>query len=560
MSLILIVSVAIRVAALSWSLVLLKRLGDWRIAFFSAMIALMALRQTLTLLDAPEPWPIAVTANLDELPGLAVSVLVFLALVFLGRMIHEREQTARELREKGAELERRVADFERAEEARRESERVLATLMGNLPGMVYRCRNDPDWTLEFCSEGCMGLTGYAPSDFVDQVASFGDLIHADDRARVWDEVQAALNEGRPYQLTYRIRTAAGEEKWVWEHGCGVPAPGSDVALEGFITDVTEQRRMQEQLHGARKMEAIGQLSGGVAHDFNNLLSVIIGNLELCAEKLGDDETLRGHVDRALTAAERGATLTEQLLAFSRKQLLWPQPVNLNLLASGMLELLRRTLGEEIEVETDFAEDLWEPLVDPNQLENVLINLALNARDAMEGGGTLTIQTANEVVSAGAEAPDGLEAGEYVMLAVHDTGKGMPPEVAERAFEPFFTTKEAASGLGLSMVYGFAKQLGGHARITSEAGRGTTVSLYLPRARCQAAGPGHGSGSKPPERGSGKTIRLIDDLPETRGLARHTLGEPGCGWRRRRTGARPSQFWRTGRGSAFSSRVSRVAPG
>ena len=248
---------------------------------------------------------------------------------------------------------------------------------------------------------------------------------------------------------------------------------------------------EEQLRQAQKMEAVGQLTGGIAHDFNNLLTIVMGSLDLLRRRAADDRTIR-LLDNALEGTTRAATLTARLLAFSRRQPLMPQPLDANQLVGGMSDLLHRTLGESIEVETVLADDLWQVLTDPNQLENALLNLAVNARDAMlstpTGGGVLRIETANIALgrSFTAANPD-VPPGDYVQLSVSDTGAGMTPDVASHAFEPFFTTKPLGqgTGLGLSQVHGFVKQSGGHVAIRTAPGEGTTVTIYLPRIELDA---------------------------------------------------------------------------
>ncbi|MGF7206613.1 signal transduction histidine kinase/ActR/RegA family two-component response regulator [Skermanella aerolata] len=249
------------------------------------------------------------------------------------------------------------------------------------------------------------------------------------------------------------------------------------------TAMAERERVEEALRQAQKMEAVGQLTGGVAHDFNNLLQAILGNLEALQDRVADREDALRHVRAASQAGERAATLTRRLLAFARRQPLSPASLNLNALVSGMQELVQRSVGEAIDIKVILAGGLWQTWADANQVENALLNLAINARDAMPGGGRLTIETANSHLDdryVAAEA--GLQAGQYVVLCVTDTGTGMAPEVIEHAFEPFFTTKPIGqgTGLGLSQLYGFARQSGGHAALYSEAGKGTTVKLYLPR--------------------------------------------------------------------------------
>ncbi len=257
----------------------------------------------------------------------------------------------------------------------------------------------------------------------------------------------------------------------------------DLALEALARETAERERTEAMLRQSQKMEAVGQLTGGVAHDFNNLLTVIVANLERLERKLPDaDEDVKRTLGHAMTGAERAAALTQQLLAFSRKQPLEPTLVDVNELMAGLAELLRRTLGERIALETEPQADLWLTRIDGNQMENALVNLAVNARDAMPDGGRLSLSTANMPREAAALVPD-LPAADYVMVEVTDTGEGIPSEVMDRVFEPFFTTKEVGkgTGLGLSQVYGFVTQSNGRILIESAPGRGTTVRLYLPRA-------------------------------------------------------------------------------
>ncbi len=262
-------------------------------------------------------------------------------------------------------------------------------------------------------------------------------------------------------------------------------------------EIAEREKAEIQILQVQKMEAIGQLTGGVAHDFNNLLTVIFGNLDALRLRLiGRDATAERLVEAALRGAERAARLTERLLAFARRQTLAPASVDMNKLVLDMSELMRRSIGAEIALESVLAESLWRALCDPHQLEIALLNLVINARDAMPAGGTLTIATANVDLDGSFAAEDGqLTPGDYVMVAVGDTGAGMAPEIAARAVEPFFTTKEVGqgSGLGLSMVYGFVKQSGGQVKIDSELQQGTTVRLYLPRLVAA-------SGEAPPPQG------------------------------------------------------------
>jgi len=312
----------------------------------------------------------------------------------------------------------------------------------------------------------------------------------------------------------------------------VPDVGPDGEVLGVSTmveDRTERVAMEEQLRQAHKMEAIGQLTGGVAHDFNNLLAVIIGNLDMLEEKIADHPELLDMVQRALGAADRGASLTQRLLAFSRKQALRPEATDLNQLVGTMTELIRRTLGEAIEVDSVMQKGLRPCRIDRVQMENALLNLAINARDAMPRGGRLVIETANvsfddEYAAAQADIPP----GDYVMLGVSDTGTGMAAEVKERAFEPFYTTKEIGkgSGLGLSMVYGFVKQSGGHVRIYSEEGEGTTIRIYMPCTQVPDNVAGVFAGENTTAADRGETVLVVEDNADLRTLVVCVLADLG----------------------------------
>jgi signal transduction histidine kinase/DNA-binding response OmpR family regulator len=308
-------------------------------------------------------------------------------------------------------------------------------------------------------------------------------------------------------------------------------------LEQRVADeIAERMRTEEALRQAQKMEAVGQLTGGVAHDFNNLLTAISGGADmlqrlLAQQKLGDDDVRARRALRMIEqGAQRAATLTHRLLAFARRQTLDPRPIDANRLVGGMSELLRRTLGEPVAIETVLAGGLWRTLADPNQLESALLNLAVNARDAMPDGGKLTIETANTYLDDAYAAHQGeVLPGQYVMIAVSDTGTGMEKATIERAFEPFFTTKEVGqgTGLGLSQVYGFIKQSNGHIKIYSELNQGTVVKLYLPRLIDEAkrAPDGEATADAPPA-GSGELILVVEDDDNVRSYSTEILRELG----------------------------------
>jgi PAS domain S-box-containing protein len=311
---------------------------------------------------------------------------------------------------------------------------------------------------------------------------------------------------------------------------GAPLYDADRRLRGIVfvlEDVTARKALEQQLRQAQKMEAIGQLTGGIAHDFNNLLGVIIGSLDLLREREADGESAE-LAQEALAGALRGAELTRRMLAFARRQPLQPRIVDLNDTLPGITEMLRRTLGEDIIISTSPAGDLWPALADPSQVEDAILNLAVNARDAMPNGGRLIIETANARLDENYAAQHSeVVPGDYVMLSVTDSGTGMPAEVIERAFEPFFTTKEAGrgTGLGLSMVYGFIKQSGGHVKIYSEPGHGTTVKLYLPKATDGTAAPtiSHGPVEHPV---GNEMVLVVEDDAKLRSVALKLLRDLG----------------------------------
>lgn len=304
--------------------------------------------------------------------------------------------------------------------------------------------------------------------------------------------------------------------------------GAEKAFAGIVADISGQKNLEAQLHRAQRMEAVGQLTGGIAHDFNNLMGVMLGNAEILLDQAGENEKARRSAEAVVESVKRGASLTQRLLAFSRQQALLPQPTVINDQIFGLEELLHRALGETIELHSNLGLGTWTALIDPYQFENVLINLSINARDAMPRGGVLTIKTANITLDEDHAAQfEDVMPGDYVKVTVSDTGAGMSPETLKKAFEPFFTTKDVGkgSGLGLSMVYGFAKQSNGHATINSEAGHGTTIELYLPRSeefvsqedvRGEAPGPARGS----------ERILVVEDDEDLREIPTTMLRDSG----------------------------------
>jgi signal transduction histidine kinase len=350
-------------------------------------------------------------------------------------------------------------------------------------------------------------------------------------------------EDYPVYAMAGIKTSALFSEWVSTMAAhlifGIPATALLFAVTGLTLQRTRrlyretERRAQaeEALRHSQKMEAIGQLTGGVAHDFNNLLTIIIGNLDLAQRALskGGADTmtrLETFVKNAMQGARRAASLTQRLLAFSRRQPLEPRPVRPDKLVQGMADMLRQSLGETYEIEIVGAAGLWQVEVDPVQLESAILNLAVNARDAMPGGGKLTVETSNTFLDENyAREHSEVTAGQYVQISVTDTGKGMSAETLDKAFEPFFTTKAAGegTGLGLSQVYGYAKQSGGHVKIYSEPGEGTTVKIYLPRLT-DGELPAHEIVRENPGDGQGEIILVVEDDEDVRGYVVDILRE------------------------------------
>jgi PAS domain S-box-containing protein len=378
-----------------------------------------------------------------------------------------------------------AAERRAAESAQRESEARYRAVFANTADLITVLDVTPDngFIVSEVNPAYERATGV--STLTVRGRDIAALIPDPAATQLIEHLRRVVASGRPSFSRDRVPLPAGVR--VWETVL-VPVRGGagDVdRIIGSSRDVTEREEAQARMRAAQRMEAVGHLTGGVAHDFNNLLQVIRGNLELVAREVEDREDLSQRVRNALRGADRAGQLTRQLLAFARRQPLEPKVINLGRLITDMAEMLRRTLGEGIAVETVIAGGLWNTLADPAQVESAVLNLAINARDAMPGGGRLTIEITNAVLdeSYARRDPD-IEPGQYVLLAVSDTGHGMNPETVSRVFEPFFTTKaeEKGTGLGLSMVYGFVKQSHGHIQIYSEVDQGTTVKIYLPRSQ------------------------------------------------------------------------------
>ena len=433
--------------------------------------------------------------------------------------ITDRKVAEQRLNELNIELERQV--MERSQE-RGKTWQVSPDLLGALNSQGYFVTSNPAW---------MTVLGWTEAEVASM--SIFELLHPDDVERTRGGFNLT-QQGQPaIRFPNRYRCKDGSYRWIsW---VGVPDGGMVYCSGRDITEEREQaealEQAQEALRQSQKMEAVGQLTGGLAHDFNNLLAAISGSLEVMQMRIAQGRA--GEVDRFMSAAKgavkRAAALTHRLLAFSRRQTLDPKPTDANRLIADMEELIRRTIGPAIHLEVVGAGGLWPTLVDPNQLENALLNLCINSRDAMPDGGRLTIETANRWLDDRAARERDLPAGQYVSVCVSDNGVGMSPDVVAKAFDPFFTTKPLGegTGLGLSMTYGFARQSGGQVRIYSELGQGTTMCIYLPRHDRGAEQEGLvGAVVMPDNPGDGNVVLVVDDEPTIRMLIVEVLKEAG----------------------------------
>lgn len=430
--------------------------------------------------------------------------------------------------------------------ATREKFRTMAQTM---PVHVWTA--DKDGSLNWLNLRTYEFTGYSEGELYG--ADWARVVHPDDLETAVEKWTGAIQQGQSYETEFRIRKADGSFRWHIVRAS--PLRADDGTLTGWVgtnTDIEERknteaeiamlnatleervakrnRELEEvnaELRQSQKLEAIGNLAGGIAHDFNNLLQVMMGNLQLAARGMPQDSPGQIRLDQAMRSVKRAATLASQLLSFARKQPLAPVVINLNRLIGETIDILRSAIGEGVELETRFEDGLWNTSVDPNSMENALLNLAINARDAMAGQGKLTIQVANaELDETCALSHPDAEVGQYIRVAVTDTGCGMSPETVERIFEPFFTTKGDGhgTGLGLSMVYGFAKQSGGYVTLDSNIGVGTTMNIYLPRSfeAEHAVQPVGDAGLS----GGSETILLVEDDDEVRATAFNLLTDLG----------------------------------
>ncbi|MEZ5100811.1 MAG: ATP-binding protein [Thermoleophilia bacterium] len=422
----------------------------------------------------------------------------------------------------------RDAIAEELDETLRESREALTanelsfrSLVTHIPGAIYRCAYDDDWTAYYLSDAIEAISGYPASEFLgSSVRSLIGIVHPDDVAAIRAAVDQAVAERRPYVLDYRVLHADGTIHWVNEKGQAILSEDGEVDwLDGAIFDVTEQRVLQERLGQSARLEAVGRLAGGIAHDFNNLLTAITGYAQLLLDRLDDGTPCHRDAREIDRAATRASELTGQLLAFGRGQSFQPKVLDVNALVRDLSDMLRRLIGEDVALALDLPTEVAPVKADPGQLEQVIVNLVVNARDAMPDGGVVTVSTADV---------HDRELGPLVSITVTDTGVGMSPETLAHAFEPFFTTKETGrgTGLGLATVYGIVTQSGGHVRVESEPGIGSIFTVLLPRASAPVPEADRPIDRRERARPGTETILLVEDEDVVRDLAGRVLREHG----------------------------------
>ncbi|WP_456622774.1 ATP-binding protein [Bradyrhizobium sp. P5_C12] len=460
--------------------------------------------------------------HLERRPPYAPDELDKVTDAFNG-MCANLERAYGDLREANATLERDLKIRRRAEEAACASEQRFRDYAETASDWFWE--TGPDHVFTYISDRA-GAFGMDPKALIGK-RRCDAAFDRDAEPQKWREHMATLDRHEPFRkFEYRGRDVAGRVRHFSVNGRPVfAADGLFTGYRGSATDLTEQHETEERLRQSQKMDAIGQLTGGVAHDFNNVLTVITGTIEIIQEGLADKPDLAAIAQLIDDAAARGAEITSQLLTFARRQPLEPREIDVNGLVVETAKLLKPILGEHVEIVTRLADDAWPAMADPSQLSSAIVNLAVNARDAMPGGGRLTLETANRELEGNGDGD--VRSGAFVMVAVADTGHGIPADIRDRVFEPFFTTKGVGrgTGLGLSMVYGFAKQSGGTVAIETEEGRGTVVRLFLPRSADDA--PAREGPVQAAEAARGhETILVVEDDPLVQGYVIAQLGSLG----------------------------------
>ncbi len=414
-----------------------------------------------------------------------------------------------------------------AEKAREEAEAKFRMLVEKVAAISYIAELGVHGEWLYVSPQVETIFGFSASEWLTDSREWVKHVHPDD-FKIVEAAEEASKRGERFQAEYRVIRKDGRVIWVSDTAVVVEGSGTHPLMEGIIVDITERKQLETQLQQARRMEAIGRLAGGIAHDFNNLLTIIKGYAELALKRHKISPELHTDIERIEDASERASTLVRQLLAFSRRQVLQPKLVDLNSIVLGLDKLLRRLMDEDIQMSTQAGKTIATIKADPGQIEQVIMNLVMNARDAMPNGGRLTVETCDvELDAAYASEHVSVKPGRYVMLAVSDTGVGMSADTVAHIFEPFYTTKESGhgTGLGLSTVYGIVKQSGGYIWVYSEPGRGSTFKVYLPRVDAPPEVLPLAKWPLAKQTGS-ETILLVEDQPQVRELAHMVLAGKG----------------------------------
>ncbi len=423
---------------------------------------------------------------------------------------------------------RDISERLKAERAYSETEAKYKLFVEQVAAVSYIAEVGLHGKWHYVSPQVEAIFGYTQEQWLAGSEDWIQHVFEEDHPLI-EAAEENCMRAKRFQAEYRLKRKDGRIIWVSDNAVFVPGSESHPLMEGIIVDITERHLLENQLQQAHRMEAVGRLAGGVAHDFNNLLTIIKGYVELAMTRVGAHAELRGNVQQIADAAERAVTLVRQLLAFSRKQVLKPKVLDLNAIVLNMDKMVRRLVSETIEMRTRVEKQLGAVRADPGQIEQVILNLIVNARDAMPDGGKLWVETSNiELGSDIAHDQAPIKPGPYVMLSVTDTGIGMSADTLPHIFEPFYTTKESSrgTGLGLSTVYGIIKQSGGHIWVNSEPGKGTTFKVYLPRVEDPVQAPQKAEWSEPANGRGKETILLVEDEPAVRELAHMALSEQG----------------------------------
>jgi len=423
---------------------------------------------------------------------------------------------------------RDISERLRVERAHSETEAKYKLFVEQVAAVSYIAEVGLYGKWHYVSPQVEAIFGYTQEEWLAGSENWTRLVAEEDLPLI-EAAEENCMRAKRFQAEYRLRRKDGRIIWVSDNAVFVPGSESHPLMEGIIVDITERHLLENQLQQAHRMEAVGRLAGGVAHDFNNLLTIIKGYVELALTRVAAHPELRGNIQQIADAAERAVTLVRQLLAFSRKQVLKPKVLDLNGIVLNMDKMVRRLMSETVEMRTRIEKNLGTVKADPGQIEQVILNLIVNARDAMPDGGKLWIETSNvELDSDIAHDQASIKPGRYVMLSVTDTGVGISADTLPHIFEPFYTTKESSrgTGLGLSTVYGIVKQSGGHIWVSSELGKGTTLKVYLPRVEDLVQTPRKVAWSEPANGKGKETILLVEDEPAVRELARMVLSEQG----------------------------------